>query len=129
VSSLPDAVKRLIAEQIESVAQLEVLLLLHAESDALWTADEVAVRLRQQPYVAEATLGKLSRGGLAEVQIDDAGRPCFRFAPASRSQEAAVNELARKYQTHKTTIISQIFASPSDSIQDFADAFRLRSDH
>lgn len=43
-----------------------------------------------------------------------------------RNLEQAVRVLERLYTTHRVKIISRIFSKPSDSVRDFADAFRLR---
>lgn len=125
---IPESARALITEHIESVAQLDVLLLLRQSRDRLWDARDVAKELRTSAELAEAMLGRLSRSGLAGVEVESDGRPCFRFAPASPALQKATDELAAAYSTHKTAVIALIFSGPTDSIQGFADAFRLRGD-
>ena len=125
---IPEAARNLIAEHIESVAQLEVLLLLRGSPERVWAGAEVARELRTSAELADASLGRLSRAGLVRVEIDAEGRPGFQFAPSTRRLAAAAEELASAYSTHKTAVITLIFSGPDDSIQDFADAFRLRGD-
>lgn len=127
-SGIPEAARRLISDHIESVAQLEVLLLLRGDREREWTAHDIAASLRTAPELAEASLGRMSRAGLLGVEIDADGRPCFRYAPAVPATSAAVDQLAAAYATHKTAVIAFIFSGETDSIQGFADAFRLRGD-
>lgn len=125
---IPEAARRLIAAHIESVAQLEVLLLLRESPDRLWSAAEVARELRTSSELAEASLGRFSRAGLVEVEVDPEGQPCFRFMPATPALGAAMDDLSAAYATHRTAVIALIFSGPADSIQGFADAFRVRED-
>jgi hypothetical protein len=128
VGAIPDSVKRLIADHVESVSQLEVLLLLQAGGDELWAPDGVARRLKTAPEIADAALSKFARAGIAAVEVDASGEPRFAYRPASPAMKNAVDTLAARYATHKTTVIALIFEQPSDAIQDFADAFRLRGE-
>lgn len=125
---IPEAARRLLSEHIESVAQLDVLLLLRSWHDRLVDAQEVAREMRTSPELADTALGRLTRSGLARVEIEADGRPRFGYAPESKELERAVEELASAYSTHKTAVVALIFSGPADSIQGFADAFRLRGD-
>ena len=58
-SGVPAPVRRFIAGHIESVGQLEVLLLLRAAADKQWTADEVARAVVTQPASAAGWLEQL----------------------------------------------------------------------
>lgn len=127
-AGIPGAVRQLIAEHIESVAQLEVLLLLREHPERVWSSQDVAAELRTAPELAEASLGRLSRAGLVAVEIEAEGRPCFRYLPSTPAAAQAVDQLAAAYATHKTSVIAFIFSAPTDSVQGFADAFRLRGD-
>lgn len=64
-SGVPAPVRRFIAGHIESVGQLEVLLLLRAAADKQWTTDEVAL--------AHLPAGR-SNGHRPGVQARDATR-------------------------------------------------------
>lgn len=128
MADISPAVRRLLGDHIASVSQLDVLLLLQREGTERWTAATVARRLRTQPEIAEATLAKFARAGIVTVELDGDGAPCFIYRPASRATAEAIAALAALYTTHKTTVISTIFSGPRDSLQDFADSFRLRGD-
>lgn len=109
-------------DRIESVGQLEVLLLLSRASGPL-TADAVARELRIDPAGAEQQLQQLVRRGL--VAGSQSG---FVYAPATPELAAAMADLARLYADRRVTVISLIYSKPPDALRSFADAFRIRKD-
>jgi hypothetical protein len=120
---VPAPVRQFVAEHIESVAQLEVLLLLRAASDKDWTAPEVARALVTQPESAAAGwLDDLAKRGLAR----EAGG-AYRF-DAPPELEPMLDDLAESYAKYRVTVVALIFAKPSDRITSFADAFRIRKE-
>lgn len=119
---IPAHVRAFIEGHIDSVEQLEVLLLVRARSDKEWSASEVADELRIDPGSAEQRLEDLAAVGLLA-----GSSPTFRYAPANAELAARVDELAGMYQTHRVAIIAVIFSRPSERIRSFADAFRIRS--
>ncbi|WP_428938556.1 hypothetical protein [Fontivita pretiosa] len=120
---IPQNVVSFLAEHIDSVVQLEALLLLHANPQQPKPAADVARELRIDPNWTEAALTKLAQSGLLESAA--AG---YRYAPRSPELDQTIAALAREYQTRRVTIISMIFSKPPDPIRQFADAFRLRKD-
>ena len=118
---LPDRVARFISEHVDSVEQLETLLLLRAEPRA-WTADELGSRLRTLPASVELRLRGLLEHGLA-VHEDGAWRL------AGDADGELVDDVAGCWKARRVAVIAQIFAEPEDDpVRDFADAFRLRKD-
>lgn len=123
---IPRDVQKLVRDHLKSLAQLEILLLLHAEPSRSFTADQVADTLRIDASWAGAELARLHEQGLF-AEVDDSGRGyCYR--PARTDEAETVDRLSRLFATHRVSIITLIFAAPSDSIGSFADAFKLRSD-
>jgi hypothetical protein len=123
---LPDDLRRFIAEHLGSIAQLELLLLLAADAEKSWTADEAAKALYISP---EATLGFLEgmrSQGLLQRAADSP--VAYRFAPAKPESERLARDLDAYYKERRLTIINLIYASPAQKFQSFADAFRLRKD-
>lgn len=120
-AGITDGARRLIAEHIHSVEQLEVLLLLRAAPEKAWTAAEVARALVSQPDTAETRLTDLEQRRL--IRLTDSG---WRYDPGPRERE--VSELAEAYNTRRVAVVGLIFSKPSDSVTSFSDAFRLRRD-
>ena len=119
-------VRALLLERIDSVVQLELLLLLQGSPDRAWTAADVAQQLRIDPSWTTGQLGELVSRGLLAPSADVAG--AFRYAPASPQLDLAVVQLARDYAERRVTVITLIFSKPVDKLRTFADAFRLRKD-
>jgi hypothetical protein len=120
-SSVPASVQRFIAGEIESVAQLEVLLLLRAATDKSWTAAEVARALVIRRETAAHWLDDLTVRGLLRKH---GGR--YRYDPATGETDRTIDQLAESYAKYRVAVIALIFSKPSDRVSVFADAFRIR---
>ena len=124
--AIPDEVKAFIAAHVESVLQLELLLLLHAQAPRPRTADELARELRIDAAWASAQLASLASAGVLAATGDDP--PAYRYEPRTSQLDEAVRGLAREYAARRVTIIGLIFSKPIDKIRSFADAFRFRKE-
>jgi hypothetical protein len=118
---VPAEVQRFIAAEIQSVGQLEVLLLLRGAADKNWTSDEVARALVMQRPSVEAWLDTMAVRGLLAA-TDDA----YRFAPPSGEVERTIDELAESYARYRVAVIGVIFSRPSEGVTRFSEAFRIR---
>jgi hypothetical protein len=123
---LPEAVRRLIADHIDSVEQLEILLLLFQHPERSWTAESVARELRVSPMSAGDRLKDMARAAIFSKVQGAEGE--YRYAPESPQLAEAVAGLAAAYSERRVTVINLIFSKPVDKIRTFADAFRLRRD-
>ncbi|MGH7139188.1 MAG: hypothetical protein ACREHD_25875 [Pirellulales bacterium] len=125
LSDLPDDVRRFIAGNIASVAQLEVLLLLREDRRRGWTADEVSRALYAAESGMAGQLDDLVAKGLAYVTQ----RPEARFRYREDDDlDKLVDGLAKLYKERRVAVISVIYSEPLDKARSFADAFRLRKE-
>ena len=90
--SFPPEVKEFLGQNIHSVAQLEVLLMLRAVPERRWSADDVAKILYVQPHMAKNMLLDLVQRGFV-VQLE----ACFRYQPANEVV-AVVEHVAQLYR-------------------------------
>jgi hypothetical protein len=124
-NEVPAHVLRFLEENIDTVPQLETLLMMCEEPERSWLIADVASR----NYITEAraadTLTALQRRGLV---CSDESPPRFRFNPATDETRAAVADLGRCYQRNLSRITALIHAKPSASIKEFARAFDLKKD-
>jgi hypothetical protein len=125
-SGLPEAVRRFIVDHIDSVEQLEILLLLYQQQGRTWSAEAVARELRIAAISAGERLEDLVRTGL--LAREDGDPVEYRYTPGNSTLDAAVGGLATAYSERRVTVINLIFSKPVDRIRTFADAFRLRRD-
>lgn len=117
--------RRLIADHIDSVEQLEILLLLYQHPERSWSAESVARELRVSPMSAGDRLKDMTRAAILARVPGAEGE--YRYAP-ERQMGEAVAGLAAAYSERRVTVINLIFSKPVDKIRTFADAFRLRRD-
>jgi hypothetical protein len=121
-TGVPAEVRRFIAAEIESVGQLEVLLLLRGAPDKSWTADEVARALVMQAGSATTWLEQMAGGAFVAEPV--AGG--YRYAPASAAVEQTIDGLAESYAKYRVAVIGLIFSKPSEGVTRFSEAFRIR---
>lgn len=123
---LSEEAKKFITEQINSLEQLEILLLLHERRDKEWTAQEVSHELRLSQSSVATRLADLQKQGL--LAVEEASDPLYRYDPQNPTIEATIDSLVQLYPNYRFTVINLIFSKPLDKIQTFADAFKLRKD-
>lgn len=118
---VPKDIRRFIAGNIDSIGQLEALLLLRAESRP-WEAVEVARRLYTGEGETIAMLEGLCRAGLL---VCTGG--VYTYECSSEELRRMVNDLAEVYSRQLIPVTNLIHAK-SRHIRAFADAFRFRKD-
>jgi hypothetical protein len=115
-----------IADHISSVVQLEVLLLLHAQRDRRFTAEELAKELRVNPDWIVGQVQNLCDRGI--LTCNQSGVWTLQYQPRTSDLDNTVAELARTYEERRVSVITLIFNKPTDQVKSFADAFRIRKD-
>lgn len=119
----PAAITHFIDQHIESIPQLEALLLLRRESQRHWTAGEVAKELYLPAAVANALLADLARGHLAELAVPAESR--YVYQSPNTETDRLIDELAANYRDRRVAVVSLIYSKPLHKVQTFADAFRF----
>ena len=122
--ALPDDVTRFLDAHIDSVEQLEVLLLLHRAAESDWTAEMVAAALYTQPASAGRRLAALCDDGLILASPRQSG--AFRFVPEANAAGEMIATLADTYRERRVAVVTAIASKPMENVRAFADAFRLR---
>ena len=125
-NGISEEVKTFLAQHIESILELEVLLLLRADPQRSWTGAQLAKELKiDQTWANEQLARFASRGILARTDAPD---PQYRYSPSDPQLDATVAAVADAYATHRVTIIGLVFSKPISNLKTFADAFRIRKD-
>jgi hypothetical protein len=118
----PD-VKQFIDQNIESLAQLEALLLMRQDPQRHWDAAAIAKALYIPAELAGTLLEEFSRRGF--IRAND---PRYTYQPADARLTQLIDEVATAYQDRRVAIIALIYSKPLNKVQTFADAFRLRKE-
>jgi hypothetical protein len=121
------AVRAFIHQHINSVEQLEVLLLMLNRRDKEWSATEVSRELYIQAASAATRLADLQRSRL--LQSTPGNPPTYRYAPAEPTLDRTVREVASAYSIRRVGVINIILEKPLDNVRVFSDAFRIRRDN
>lgn len=119
---IPHEAQELVARHIHSVAQLELLLHLRQSAGKVVTPEAAGRDQKLGSDMAGDILADLEGRGF--VRQRDGGYVYEPNAPLARQVDA----LADAYSVYRVTVINLIFSKPSEGVQSFADAFRLRRD-
>ncbi|HVX42185.1 MAG TPA: hypothetical protein VHB25_21670 [Gemmatimonadaceae bacterium] len=122
---ISESLRAFIREHIQSVEQMEVLLLLYSTTPKEWSAVRVARELRIDAMSASRRLADFAERGLISARAGDEAL-LYWYEGSSPNNDRAIAELDRANRERRTTLIGVIFSTPSDDVRAFADAFRLR---
>jgi predicted ArsR family transcriptional regulator len=119
-------VRQFIDHNIESLAELETLLLMRRNPQGSCDAADIAKALYISNEQAGRLLADLARRGMITVTESQPTR--YTLNPSNAASDAAVAEVATAYEERRVAVISLIYSKPLNKVQTFADAFRLRKD-
>ena len=123
---IPEEVVLFITERIETVAELEGLLILRQDPSHSWNPQSLATRLYISEEQSGAVLHALSQNGLAMVVEGETQQ--YRYGPKSGELDHLVVRIAEIYSRHIVPVTNLIHAKAKHKVQRFADAFRIRKD-
>lgn len=118
-------VKDFVFHSIDSVEQLDILLLLQSDVQKKWSIKEISNFLRSTPTSIEKRVSKLIEQNLL-LEASVPGEKIYSLHFQSEAVLNIVSELAEIYKTHRYGILEIIF-SPLKKSRDFADAFKISS--
>ena len=116
-------VAHFLVTNIDSVGELEALLLLHGQPDKRWTYREVADRLYTTEEQARAFLRKLCARGIASSDADN-----VQYQPADPVKARTIDEVVRIYPLAIVPVTNLIHKKGHRSIQELADAFKFNKE-
>ena len=121
--SVPAHIHQFLRDHIRSIAQLELLILMHGAPERAWTADDAAKQLYIPASFAESLLELLRAAGLLAVQEKS---KAYQYSPQAPHLAPLVDELVRLYRERPVTTVNVIYSAPTEHLQTFADAFKIR---
>ncbi len=120
--SIPADIRQFVLRYIDSIAEMEALVMLSKSSDDWWDAQQVATRLYIPVEEADRVLNRLSAHGIAKQ-----AESRYRYARLHEDDAATVERLTEMYGRQLIPITNLIHSKRGSRIQEFAEAFRLRS--
>jgi len=129
---LPEEVRKLLRDHIESYEQLELLLLLRAQLEHTWTVEALSARLRIPASMALLALDELQTDGFVGARGPGLEKQ-YAYVAQSNHVEATLERLVTAYREHPIPILKQMSANAIErvrtaALRTFADAFILRKD-
>jgi hypothetical protein len=125
---LPEDVRQLVLDHVESFEKLEILMLLREHPETGWTADSVSARLSLSSSSATAALRALHGSRLLDLRAG--AEPVFRYAPALPKLARTVEGLAAVWEHDRLSVMKFMATSALErvrfsAVRAFADAFSL----
>jgi DNA-binding transcriptional regulator GbsR (MarR family) len=118
--------EQFIASEINSLEQLEILLLLSGNPHKWWTAGGVYEVIKSSVQSVQDRLNEMTGRGLLRKEIENEIR--YQFAPTTDEVWKITSELRDAYKERSVKVVQAIYSKPPDAVQEFARAFRLRKD-
>jgi hypothetical protein len=125
-SSLSPEVEDFITKYIESLEELEVLLLLSNSPDKSWSPKAVDEEIKSSLTSVEQRLQRLASNGLLNVTNNP--ELAYQYQPATPATAEAVKAVASAYKERRLKVIEFLFSKPISPLQRFSDAFKIRKD-
>jgi hypothetical protein len=122
---VPPSVLQFIAERIDTVPQLEALLLLWENPQREWSEEELAARIYVARPIAETIMQALQRQQLVTTEPASAR---YRYNPQWDPSGEVMPEVAAAYSRHLVQLATFIHSRASTAVREFARAFDLKKD-
>lgn len=122
----PDEIDRFILDEIDSVPQLEALLLFWNNRPKDWSSEDMAHALYVSTDAATDILDYLAQRRLVAEVAGGEGRYVLVSDEQDRTELLAA--LDRTYRRELVRVSTMIHAKASRAVRDFADAFRFKKD-
>jgi hypothetical protein len=123
---LPQRVRRFLARCVDTVEQLETILLLQRHPDRSWSAADVGEALGLSHRGVANDLEVLGSRDLLDVRLGADVR--YRFSPGAPDVAADARQVAEAYRVSRGAVLAFVTARRRRSLRDFSDAFKLTED-
>ncbi len=119
---VPGNLRVFILKHIDSITQLEALLLLRANPDVDWDVTTAQARLYAPESEVRRVLERLSADGLLCRE-----GTCYRYKPSITGFAETVDQLAALYSSHLIPITNLIH-DKLRNVRAFSEAFKFRKE-
>jgi UDP-N-acetylglucosamine enolpyruvyl transferase len=124
VNRLPDELTQFIRAHLGSVWALELMLKMMSRPDLVWTVEQLVRELRATDLLVSGLLARFERAGF----VVSGGEDAWQWRPANPQLDQLSRQTAEAHAATPFAVVQVIAEAPAYSLQEFADAFRLRRD-
>jgi predicted ArsR family transcriptional regulator len=121
-----EEVYRFILNQIDSVPQMEALLLLWENRSKQWSENEIAARLYVGVDTVRNIMQELLRRRLVAASTESPKRFWYETRPGDG--DSLIEAVAATYRRDLVRVSTFIHTKASSAVRDFADAFKFKKD-
>ena len=121
---LPSDVVQFVNDSIDSIEQLELLVMLINSSHRYWDAASAGRALGVNPGTTQRDLERLATRNLLAVNLGN--DVSYRFEPGSPRLRATSEAFAAAYRNNPRALFRLVAERQKRAVRDFADAFRIR---
>lgn len=115
-----DELRSFILKRIDSVAQIEALLLIRSDPRSQWSA----IRLAKRLYIGEVEAGE-ALSSLCASELLSCVDDIYRLEGVPEQNRVLIEELLEVYSHHLIPVTNLVHSKPR-RIGSFADAFKFR---
>jgi predicted ArsR family transcriptional regulator len=126
VNTSEEEVYRFILNQIDSVPQMEALLLLWENRPKQWSENEIAARLYVGVDTVRNIMQELLRRRLVAASTESPKRFWYETRPGDG--DSLIEAVAATYRRDLVRVSTFIHTKASSAVRDFADAFKFKKD-
>ncbi len=123
---LPAAVTAFLDAHIDSLEQLELLLVVMQTPQRWWDASAVSAQLGVHPDAARSALEHLAAHNLLAIRVT--GDVRYQYQPGRPELADAARLVGDVYRQRRVAVLQAVTQPERRSLRDFADAFRIRRD-
>ena len=120
-TDIPPDVLKFVLKHIDTLEQLEVLLLVSALPDREWTGDDVYQVVKTNPNLVKKRLEEFTAKGF----LVRAGEG-YRYAPQNDEIARQIANVASFYKLGRHRLIELIYSPTTEEMRGFSEAFRFR---
>ena len=123
---IPEEVQRFLVDHIDSIAELEAVLILREHRDQSWPCSLVADRIYASEEITAGLLVMLAKRGF--LTADEMTPTSFRYAPRSQEIARLLDQLAEVYAKYLVLVTDLVHKKSRRNIQGIAEAFKFRKE-
>lgn len=121
--SFPAELRQFIKGSLDSLEELEILLLLYKNSARQFSPEAVNQEIRSSLTSIQQRLDSLLRKNLVTM---DESASSYRFRNGDQALTDIVSSLEKAYRERRLHVIELLYDPKMDTIKSFAEAFRIK---